>query len=98
MYDLLKSLISKIIIEFLSSQVSNPLNSYLFKRIIKALIIMYENNNPYKNPKILSIIIPNICLSKSALKNFLILFKINKEIKKIKGIPMIIDIMPVKYS
>ena len=37
-------------------------------------------------PKNLSNITPKICLSKSLFKNFLILFNINKLIKKIIGI------------
>ena len=45
---------------------------------------------PYKIPKNLSKITPKICLSKSLFKNFLILFNINKLIKKIIGIEIII--------
>jgi len=45
---------------------------------------------PYKIPKNLSNITPKICLSKSLFKNFLILFNINKLIKNIIGIEIII--------
>ena len=51
---------------------------------------IYENAIPYINPKNLSKIIPNICLSKSELKNFLIFFKTNNEMTKIIGIDIII--------
>ena len=74
------------------------MNSNLFNNIIIAVMVAYVNNKPYKKPNILSKIIPNICWSKSELKNFLILFKINNDIKKINGIDIIILKILVKNS
>ena len=58
----------------------------------------YEKTKPYNNPKLLSIITPNICLSRSELNIFLILLRKNNEIRKIKGIDKIKLNILVKVS
>ena len=64
--------------------------SNLFSVKISVEKIKYENINPNIAPKILSSKTPDIRLSKSELKIFLILLRINREIRKITGIPIMI--------
>ena len=62
---------------------------FFFKKDFEIINIRYEKIIPYIIPKTLSTKIPNICLSKSELNTFLILFRIKSEIKKITGIEII---------